>query len=261
MRYWILFFLLSVFVACQNDGADTEEGDLKQQFFENGELATEVRFKDGKRHGLSRSYYESGSLRSEVIYDQGMKHGICKNYYKDGNLSTEMNYVNDEKNGLTRKYYSSGVVYYEANYKDGKKHGSRKVFSRSGNLKSEMMYDDGKPLPGAKRYKPGGKLRSEPKVKFQLENESFSRGIVTVRMSLDEEMPDVKYHRGRLDGQGNLVDDQGACWSEGPHNEAVIKYSRPYGGLLMDRIDIVATATDRDQQVYVLTGTYNLVVD
>lgn len=256
-----LFGLLLALGGCAVGPSDGSSDEVKKQYYESGQLSAAVPFKDGKSHGLGKTYYPNGTLRSEIMYVNGEKSGLCKNYYKTGGLSAEMTYENGQKNGPMRKYYESGALYFETSYKEGKQHGTRKVYSRSGTLKSEMEYNMGDALPGAKRFKPEGGVRDLPKLKFKLEDNSLSTGYVVLRLSLDEKMYKVTYRRAKLDAQGNLVDDDGPLWSDGIENEAVIRYTRPPRSTIIDRVDIVATATDKDMQVYTISGTYNLVVD
>ena len=68
---------------------DNSYSGIGKQFRENGTLAYEGEFKDGKMHGKGRGYYENGILGYEGEYKDGKMHGIGKMYKPNGDLKYE----------------------------------------------------------------------------------------------------------------------------------------------------------------------------
>ncbi|MFC1645896.1 toxin-antitoxin system YwqK family antitoxin [Candidatus Omnitrophota bacterium] len=72
------------------------------------------------RDGVHKEYYENGNLRSEISYKDGMWHGSFKTYYENGNLIEERNYVNGKLDGIRRQYDEDGSGPREFYYKNDK---------------------------------------------------------------------------------------------------------------------------------------------
>lgn len=98
VNVYTLFFLMLFAVGCKrnslpfyyelNDNTslflisptvDTLNGD-RVYFYETGELWGRVRYKNGKKHGVSYFYYKSGNTKSYWIYYEGHPDGHCYNY-------------------------------------------------------------------------------------------------------------------------------------------------------------------------------------
>jgi len=72
------------------------------------------------KDGVHKEYYENGNLRSEIAYKDGMWHGSFKTYYKNGNLIEERNYVDGKLEGIRRQYDEDGSGPREFFYKNDK---------------------------------------------------------------------------------------------------------------------------------------------
>ena len=63
----------------------------------NGQLASEVPYKDGKEEGLSRSWYENGSLWNETNWKDGKEEWLMRSWYANGQLKMARCYSNDKE--------------------------------------------------------------------------------------------------------------------------------------------------------------------
>lgn len=100
-----------------NDGILTEEhynpaGQLhgkRLTYFENGQLAESLQYKNGLLDGNSIWYSNTGQLYKSLEYKDGELHGEAKFYDNQGQLIIEGNYKNDLRAG-TWNYYKEGKL-------------------------------------------------------------------------------------------------------------------------------------------------------
>jgi len=255
-------WMILVLASCDGPETNTiDDVEVRTQNYENGQTRAEARYLNGKKNGLSRVFYPNGRLHSEIAYVNDMKEGVAKNYYQTGPMSSETVYRNDERHGTMTKYHENGKVYYQCNYENGQLHGKRTVFSNAGHKKSEMEYDNGVPLAGAKRFRPNGTEKPPVSILFRMEDQSKLTGQAQLHIALSEEFKEVQYFRGVLTSEGALSDQYGRLSTINNSPVTVMTYRVMEGSMVMDKVEIVARATDVDEQVYLVAGTYNLVLD
>ncbi|MDB4494398.1 hypothetical protein N9222_01270 [Pseudomonadales bacterium] len=96
---------------------------VKEKFYPNGELKERSNYQSkddgGKRHGLSRWWNENGQLESEVTYKDGEHHGLSRNWDDDGQLRYETTYKDGESHGLSRSWDETGYLWLEACFSNG----------------------------------------------------------------------------------------------------------------------------------------------
>lgn len=61
------------------------------------------------RDGLFQAYHENGRLASEGYYDDGKEDGVWQDYHDNGQLAVEGAYRAGEKSGLWRYWSSDGT--------------------------------------------------------------------------------------------------------------------------------------------------------
>jgi len=108
---------------------------LSYYYNESGALERVVRYKDGKRHGLTREMLNDTLIRAvftfhndymidrEVINQtdpRGFRQGVWRDYHDNDNIRYEANYKDGELNGYYREYSSTGRVLVSAFYISGK---------------------------------------------------------------------------------------------------------------------------------------------
>lgn len=74
-------------------------------WFDNGKLSSESKYKNGLKTGWYREYYMTGNLKLEQEYLKGMRHGTYKSYFNNGKLYNDGKFKDDELTGEL-KYYS-----------------------------------------------------------------------------------------------------------------------------------------------------------
>ncbi|RAX58240.1 hypothetical protein CCZ01_03985 [Helicobacter monodelphidis] len=119
---------------CFDMQGNPKNGVIKE-YHENGNLAHEVEFKNGKIQGVERAYHTNGKPKGEIPYKNSKRDGVTKIYNEDGNLRAEIPYKDGKKDGVEKWYYENGNLWRETPYKDGKIEGIKKEYDENGNLK------------------------------------------------------------------------------------------------------------------------------
>ncbi|MFO7789298.1 MAG: toxin-antitoxin system YwqK family antitoxin [Bacteroidota bacterium] len=89
-------------------------------------------------------FYKDGVKESEIKMKDGKKHGEVKYYYNNGQIKLRENYKAGQLHGKCTEYYVDGTVNYEAHYKNGIPHGKWVYYDENGNIKSKQKFKDGK---------------------------------------------------------------------------------------------------------------------
>ena len=107
---------------------------------------------------VQKEYYENGNIESEIEVKDNMKNGVAKWYYINGKLNFEANYVNDKEEGELRKFYEDGILNTVAFFKEGLQDGDFIEYYHDGNLKSEQFFTKGIQDKEFKSYYLNGQL-------------------------------------------------------------------------------------------------------
>ena len=54
------------------------------KYYDNGQIATSISYKNGKKHGVIKKWFSSGVLSYEAHYTHGKKDGKSKTWWKHG---------------------------------------------------------------------------------------------------------------------------------------------------------------------------------
>ncbi len=102
--------------AYNDDGLLTGE---KYVYFENGQIAEQLFYKNGKEEGNVKNYSEKGVTLKDFNYNNGELHGTYKDYTPKGELIVEGQFKNGKKNGIW-KYYENGELTKQKDFSDQK---------------------------------------------------------------------------------------------------------------------------------------------
>ena len=85
--------------------------EIYKSYWGNGNISSEIPYKNGKRNGLFKRYYINGNIKYEIEYKDGLINGLYKAYYwLNGDIKYDVEYKDSLRNGLCKFYY----------YKNGK---------------------------------------------------------------------------------------------------------------------------------------------
>lgn len=80
---------------------------MKREYYRNGQIEYEIRYKGEILHGLSRGWYSNGHPCYETPYHDGQIHGVEKSWDNRGNLEYADHYLRDRK--VTREEYEASL--------------------------------------------------------------------------------------------------------------------------------------------------------
>ena len=124
-------------------GSDTPYTGKVFRFHENGQMARETSWKEGKQDGLGVTWYENGQKNGEVNWKNGKKDGLALHWHESGQKKGEANYKDDKRDGLVVEWHENGQKLFGGNFKDGKKDGVWTQWHESGRKSMESHYKDG----------------------------------------------------------------------------------------------------------------------
>ena len=132
----------------ENDTINIVDKDsLKQgvwkEFWPNGDLKSEVSYKNNKKQGLELHWFdEPDCVELEAYYKDGVLDGPSIYYSKKCKKEFFETYRNGLKDGLELEYYSNGRVKAEGKFKKGNLDGYYKVFDKNGSFSFESRSSD-----------------------------------------------------------------------------------------------------------------------
>ena len=112
--------------------------ETKIEYWDNGNVLSQVHYLDGIRDGSCRYYYKNGTLMSEGFYKNGKMIGIWMSYHDNGQLESHGTYkytesgVYSRKDGVWKYYYDNGQLQTESIIKDGVE--ELKFYDRDGEI-------------------------------------------------------------------------------------------------------------------------------
>ncbi len=122
----------------QNDTINIVDTDsLKQgiwkEFWSNGDLKSEVFYKNNKKQGLEINWFdEPDCVELEAYYKDGMLDGPSIYYTKKCKKDLFQTFKNGLKEGLELEYYPNGHIKAEGKYKKGYLDGYYRVYDKNG---------------------------------------------------------------------------------------------------------------------------------
>jgi len=131
------------YLVYQNDTINVLDQDsLKQglwkEFWSNGDLKSEVLYKNNKKQGLEINWFdEPDCVELEAYYKDGVLEGPSIYYSKKCKKEFFEIYKNGLKEGLELEYYPNGRVKAEGKFKKGNLDGYYKIFDKNGNFSFE----------------------------------------------------------------------------------------------------------------------------
>jgi len=90
----------------QNQSCTIKDGKKDgpyKEWYDNGKVKYDYKYKLDKLDGLIKSYFENGQLQVEANYKEGERYGKFKQFTKNGQIQIDANYENDGK--MDEKYY------------------------------------------------------------------------------------------------------------------------------------------------------------
>lgn len=131
-----IVLLLIALVACSN------REEVKKDYWENGNLKSELRYEDGELNGRCVWYMANGKPQLEVNYSHNKMDGISRRWYENGNIMEELWYKDGVQDSVFRAYSLKGILVEEGYYVDGKLNGDYRRWYENGQVFQEGQYAD-----------------------------------------------------------------------------------------------------------------------
>jgi len=179
--------------------------DNWREFYADGTLRAEGRYRNGRRVGNWRFYFPSGSLEQRGSFNnQGNHHGEWVWYHDNGQIHVIQNFENGLKDGHFVEFAFDGeTVISEGEYIDGERHGNWVIFT--GTERSEGRYRNGEPHGRWRTYS-----TTTGRVLFE---GSFVDGVPNGRHVYFQEngriLEEGNFMMGRLNGVWRKYDENG----------------------------------------------------
>jgi antitoxin component YwqK of YwqJK toxin-antitoxin module len=172
----VISVLIIVFlVSCSKSTKKTywENGQLKSEmsykddklngvavwYYENGEKELEAHYKDNVLDGPLLRWYENGLPEVESYYEDGLLQGRAVTYNGFGKLVLEENYRNDTLDGKYYKFYDDGAPQIAGAYADGMFDGRWIYYNNHGKIVGMGEFDHGSGTQ--KAWWPNGQIKRE----------------------------------------------------------------------------------------------------
>jgi antitoxin component YwqK of YwqJK toxin-antitoxin module len=160
----LLFVLSTTFAQDFNrtDGKGRRQGNWRD-FYANGQLRYEGKFKNDKCKGTFRYYDEQGKLKATNEFDKSGEKALNKTYAPNGRMIATGYYVNQKKEGEW-KYFdaNSGQLRLVEENQNGKVHGWSRLYNpNNGVLAEETQYVNGLPEGQCRKFSDTGVLLME----------------------------------------------------------------------------------------------------
>lgn len=196
-----------------------------KEYYADGTLCCQGKFKRGRKHGRWTYYYPDGKLEQEGDFSGGRYEGRWTWYYPDGSLRLQQEYHRGLPDGLTEEYDEKGVCivrgHYiegleegewtyirgeertEGRYKDGERSGLWKSYwHETGNaLSFRGGFVDGQPHGTHYHYWENGRLREEIHYNMGRRIGHWTKydenGDILVRVQYNRDEEEVKYNGKR----------------------------------------------------------------
>ncbi len=208
---------------------NNQKQGLSTYYNKQGETERIVRYKDGKKEGLTRElihgivqivykYHNDFLIDREFINqtdNKGIKQGVWREYFENDNIRTEENYKSGVLNGYTREYSQAGKLISSKFYENGKlieSGGNQEIvaeikneYDSTGNLLKSGSYLNTIPVGTHRKYQPG-KATVEIK-EFSNSGQVISAGV-TDEKGTKEEFWQFFYAGGQVRLEGNYKNDK-----------------------------------------------------
>ncbi len=94
--------------------------------------------------GVIKSFYPNGNVESEINFKDSIREGEAKFYSENGNIKEERNYVNGRVEGLVKLYSEAGKLKEVYVIEDGRRDGPTSLFDENGNYLTDIYFESGK---------------------------------------------------------------------------------------------------------------------
>jgi len=112
-------------------------------YFESGAIKTEANYLEFDLIDEWKRFYENGQLAWLVTYKDGYRHGAYKHYYQNGDIKLEGSNSKDKVDGEEKRFLINNVLEWEGNYSKGLMNKTWTKFNTNGDEIEKIKYKKG----------------------------------------------------------------------------------------------------------------------
>jgi antitoxin component YwqK of YwqJK toxin-antitoxin module len=135
----LLLLFLPLFLRAQ-DTTLSKISKVKKFFYDNGRVASEGYFKNGKPDGNWKAFYQNSQLKSEGNRVDGLLDGQWIFYSETGQKTSEINYSKGQENGWKKEFYQNNKPAFEQWMSKGVKDSIFKSYHTKGYLQKVQHF-------------------------------------------------------------------------------------------------------------------------
>jgi len=121
-----------------------EADGVYREFYPNGKLFVEGRFREGLQHGEWTFFHDNGQANRKATYNNGQPDGAWEVYRADGTLAAKRSFRNGQRHGEWITYDETGKQpLREEHYVDSKPDGVWKVWFPNGQQRQQIAFKQG----------------------------------------------------------------------------------------------------------------------
>jgi antitoxin component YwqK of YwqJK toxin-antitoxin module len=141
-KIWsLLCVCVMALLSCKNEPASTEFETVTNTYDSGKPKNVQVySAADSSKIG-AKEFYDNGSVKVDMKYKEGKRNGPTYSYYKDGKPWSLNTFENDELHGPYQTWHENGQLYYDGKYEHNRKVGTWKFYNPSGDLLKTMDFD------------------------------------------------------------------------------------------------------------------------
>lgn len=128
-------------------------------YFPDGDVQTEIEYKDGIPNGEIKSWSKKDVKQVEGFVDNGKRTGTWKLYFESGKLKKQATYQNDIENGEEIFWFENGNLQKKGSYTNGRLNGKYEWYFENGQKKQEGFFVNGKEDSTWKEWFENGKQK------------------------------------------------------------------------------------------------------
>jgi len=131
--------------ACSSPNLPTVTGNVKKEYFTNGQIMSEFIMSDSTgQNGLLKKYGYDGKLTSTATIHNGVKDGIETLYDDKGRVLRKTPYSNGKKNGTVQIFYPNGDLLATIPYVNGVRNGYAYKYRPDGSVLQKVLFRRGR---------------------------------------------------------------------------------------------------------------------
>jgi len=94
-----------------------------QTFHEDGSIATQTTFRNGRKIGRHVAFWPGGARRTEALYDGDVIFGRYRSWYPHGQPAELKHYTDGRESGVQKAWSAKGEMFLNVEVRNGRTYG------------------------------------------------------------------------------------------------------------------------------------------